>query len=468
MVAMCVAVGVSCSGCATLPWERDSEGADGATAERELVGTSRADLPDREGRPPEDMNLGEYGELEPADVPVIRVGLADGVEEARVGCDGPFTVTLLSEPVRAWESEGAGGWTFRAEGQDVEGHGDSGSFPVSHGTVRVTPGERAAIEFEGVRYRGEIEIFVQETARLAVANIVDVESYLRSVVPKEIGPRPESEIEAVKAQAVAARTYAVASSGKRAQGGFDVLSTVEDQVYAGIDAETAVCSRAVLETAGDIVVWGGEPISAYFHANCGGRTEARHEIWELPRVPYLESVWDTPGGSRNLGSAYCFQGANFTWEESWSDSEFHDVIRANLPATASTPVGGTVSQVRGLRVTERAPSGRVRWLEVETNLGRYRVFGDRVRWLLRRPGGGLLKSSWFELDVTTKGGRVSAVTAHGRGYGHGVGMCQHGAMEMAREGFSHEDILKHYYSGIEIAAEYGRPAETASPEAPHE
>jgi stage II sporulation protein D len=94
-------------------------------------------------------------------------------------------------------------------------------------------------------------------------------------------------------------------------------------------------------------------------------------------------------------------------------------------------------------------------LEVETGSGTYRVFGDRVRWLLRRPGGGILWSSWFELEVKRRGGRVTGVTAEGRGYGHGIGMCQHGALEMARQGYSYEEILRHYYTGVTLESAYG-------------
>ena len=95
-------------------------------------------------------------------------------------------------------------------------------------------------------------------------------------------------------------------------------------------------------------------------------------------------------------------------------------------------------------------------MEVETSTGTYRVFADRVRWLLRRHGTGkILRSSWFDLEVGTRGGRVTKVTASGRGNGHGIGMCQHGAMEMARQGYRFDDILKHYYADIRLERAYG-------------
>lgn len=382
--------------------------------------------------------------------PLIRVGLAHGVRDAAVSSRGSYTVKVYADSVESWTARPGGKWRFGAAGDGISGSGTGRGFHIRAGTVRISPVADALLVFDDVTYRGEIELFSPGPGSLTVVNVVDLESYLRGVVPKEIGPRPEGEIEAVKAQAVAARTYAVASGGRRAAGGFDVFATVDDQVYAGVDGEDPVCDRAILETGGIFMSRHGEPIHAYFHSNCGGRTEARHEVWELPRVPYLTQVWDTPGEDR-FNDAFCSSDANFTWTETWTGAQIGELVREHLPATASTPVDRPVGEPRGLRVAARTPSGRSRWLEVETSNGTYRVFGDRARWLLRRPGTGrILRSAWFDLDVETRGGRVDKVTARGRGYGHGVGMCQHGALEMARRGHTYWEILRHYYADIEL------------------
>ncbi len=195
------------------------------------------------------------------------------------------------------------------------------------------------------------------------------------------------------------------------------------------------------------------PAFTYFHSSCGGRTEARHEVWDgLDELPYLKAVWDTEGDCSDLDRSWCRGASSFTWTESWTGEEIADLVRDGLPKTASTPVREPVGDVIGLEVTARTPAGRVRWLEVRTTTGTYRVLSDRVRRLLRRPDtGGILRSTWFELDVETDGRVVSHVTATGRGNGHGVGMCQHGALAMAEDGRSCEDILEHYYPGTEIA-----------------
>jgi stage II sporulation protein D len=392
--------------------------------------------------------------------PLMRVGLAHGVREASVSGRGGFAVSVYSSDTRRWSASSGSTWRFRAEPDGMEGRGSGESFAIGEGTIRVSPDAGSFLVFGDVAYRGEMELFSSGPGSLAVVNVVDLESYLRGVVPKEIGPRPESEIEAVKAQAVAARTYAVAASGRRALGDFDVYATVEDQVYAGVDGENAVCDRAILETAGIFMSYKGEPINAYFHANCGGMTEAREEVWGFERVPYLTQVWDTSSGDR-FDDAFCSGGTNFAWTETWSGSEIASLITEHLPSVASTPVKRPIGDVSDISVSARTPSGRVRWLEVETTSGTYRVFGDSVRWLLRRPGSGrILRSAWFELDVQSRGGRVTRVTAEGRGYGHGVGMCQHGAMEMARRGHTYRSILSHYYRGASLTRAYGAGPET--------
>jgi stage II sporulation protein D len=406
---------------------------------------------------------GEFDRLSGA--PLIRVGLAHGVPSAEVSCRGELAVTVFADSVATYRSREGERWQFREVDGGIRVEGPAGRLPTPAGTVRVASDGPAPVSFGGKPYRGEIEIFAAGPGSLSVANVLSVESYLRGVVPLEIGGRPVEEIEAVKAQAVAARTYAVAASGSRARGSFDVYPTVEDQVYGGIDAEEPVSDRAIEETAGVVAESGGETITAYFHSSCGGRTEAREEIWELPGLPYLESVRDTPGGSRDLGLAYCRDASSFTWTETWNGQEIAGLIERHLPAVASTPVGQPVGRVRDIGITAKAPSGRVRWLTVETDGGTYRVFGDRVRWLLRRPGSArILQSAWFELEVERRGGRVSKVVAQGRGFGHGVGMCQHGALGMARQGYTYDEILEHYYRGIDLVRAYEVGAEEPSGE----
>jgi len=386
--------------------------------------------------------------------PLVRVGLERDVDNVSISADGPYRLTVYSESVETFDAGGGDVWHLSVGGAGLRGRAARESFNVRAGTVRAAPVDGSFLSVNETAYRGEVEVFLDSSGGLSVVNIIDLESYLRGVVPLEIGPRPMAELEAVKAQAVAARTYALASGGKRAGGDYDMHATVADQVYGGVPAEHETSDRAVLETAGLAVTWGGEPVVAYFHANCGGRSEARHEVWEMEEVPYLASTWDTPGGIRNLEKAYCSEGSGFTWRVEWSGRELDRLVADRLHSTASTPVEETPGRLRNLRVTERTPSGRVKWLEVETDAGTWRIYGDRCRWLLRRDGDRILRSSWYDLDVERRGGHVTRVVANGRGYGHGVGMCQHGALERARQGYSYIDILSAYYRGTSVRRVY--------------
>lgn len=149
-------------------------------------------------------------------------------------------------------------------------------------------GELATLQGKG-RYRGKVEIFPNAQGRLTVVNTLDLETYLRGVVPKEMGAWEFPSIEALKAQAVAARTYAVANRGKRAADGFDMGDTVADQVYGGRDGEQPLTDRAIQETDGLFATYGGKPILALFMANCGGHTTDVSQVFGGD-APYLRAV----------------------------------------------------------------------------------------------------------------------------------------------------------------------------------
>jgi stage II sporulation protein D len=149
-------------------------------------------------------------------------------------------------------------------------------------------GELTTLQGKG-RFRGKVEIFPNAQGRLTVVNTLDLETYLRGVVPKEMGAWEFPSIEALKAQAVAARTYAVANRGKRAPDGFDMGDTVADQVYGGRDGEQPLTDRAIQETDGLFATYGGKPILALFMANCGGHTTDVSQVFGGD-APYLRAV----------------------------------------------------------------------------------------------------------------------------------------------------------------------------------
>ena len=161
--------------------------------------------------------------------------------------------------------------------------------PLPQAGVWLKPaGELTSLQGKG-RYRGKVEILPNAQGRLTVVNTLDLETYLRGVVPKEMGAWEFPALEALKAQAVAARTYAVANRGKRAADGFDMGDTVSDQVYGGRDGEQALTDRAIQETEGLFATYGGKPIQALFMANCGGHTTDVAHVFG-GNAPYLRAA----------------------------------------------------------------------------------------------------------------------------------------------------------------------------------
>lgn len=318
--------------------------------------------------------------------------------------------------------------------------------------------------------RGEVAVFADSDGRgLTMVNVVELEAYLRGVVPWEIGRHGRDAVAALAAQAVAARTYTVAHLGTRAALGFDVWAGVADQVYRGAADEDPVCNDAIAGTAGQVLIHAGEPIAAYYSATCGGVTSQIEEIWPRPPELYLVSHPDRP---REGGEAFCAGAKYFHWRETWSGKQLENILARTLPRyvrymaddsraawagptfTPSRPGSDPQrpGQLLGLDIVRRTRSGRIAQLDIVTAAGSYHVRGDRIRWVLVPAQGqpAILRSARFDLDVEVAGGRVRRVTADGGGYGHGVGLCQVGALQMARLGYGVEAILAHYYPGATL------------------
>jgi stage II sporulation protein D len=184
--------------------------------------------------------------------------------------------------------------------------------PLPNTGVRLAP-ERELTSLAGKgRYRGRVEIFPNRQGRLTVVNTLDLETYLRGVVPREMGAWEFPAIEALKAQAVAARTYAYVNLGKRAKEGFDLVDTVADQVYGGRDGEQALTDRAVEETAGLIATYGGKPIQALFMANAGGATIDNTFVFGNA-TPYLKGVSSYAANPMTLPFKGSYSDRGDTW-----------------------------------------------------------------------------------------------------------------------------------------------------------
>jgi len=327
---------------------------------------------------------------------------------------------------------------------------------------------RHLLSWSNTPYRGELLIQPVDD-RLVLINVVELESYLRGVLPWEMGRQAPEVQAALAAQAVAARTYTVSHLAERAELGFDVWADVRDQVYRGAAGEDSLCDEAVARTAGQVLRHEGQEIEAYYCSTCGGVTSSVEEVWPRPPRPYLRSHPDAIGGAE----PFCAGSRRYAWEVTWDGEQLERILQRTLPeyleymGTGSraawagerfTPRHGGADRrrpgrLRGLTVAARTTSGRVARLDVAMDAGVYHVRGDRVRWVLVPPDGGpdILWSALFSLDVVPGAdGRPARVTARGRGFGHGVGLCQNGALAMAGRGYDFRAILAHYYPGARL------------------
>ncbi len=393
-------------------------------------------------------------------------GRDPGIGRGRAASDIPQVRVALGSRLSAVPLEGTGAWTLvdargatiaRGRGADnaprverrgtelrVAGSGDSSPWHAGPFTLRAERG--ALLRANGQRYRGEFRIVGTE-AGLLLINLLPVEEYLRGVVPLEIGPRGRNERGAVEAQAVAARSFTVVRMRGARTEPFDLVAGVADQVYGGADAERPEADAAVRATTGLILLYGGRPVDAPFHSACGGETAAAEEVWRSDGLPHLRRVSDQiPGTDRY----YCDIAPRFSWERRWSGSELDAVVSRYLDNYAQIPAAGT-GRVRDVRVAGRTPSGRVAELSLRTTTGTFAVRGNDARSVLRTSAGELLPSSYFSVATEAdSGGQLDRLVVRGNGHGHGVGMCQWGAIGRARAGQSARTILRVYYPGTTI------------------
>jgi stage II sporulation protein D (peptidoglycan lytic transglycosylase) len=377
--------------------------------------------------------------------PLARIGVKVDTTAIAVGASTSFDV--MAESGETTKSPASDVWLIRRSSGGLQAASASQNVhsdgPI---TIRAAGG---TVRIGGTTYRGDATIIASRNGVTAI-NIVDLEEYLSGVVPREIGRRPPAEIEAVKAQAIAARTYAIGHRGARASLGFDYYAGTLDQVYGGMADEDSVANRAVLETRGEIVTYNGQPILAYYSSTCGGRTAAIEESWPWREpLPYLRSVSDQIPGSDDY---YCSTSNRFRWTTTWTRTQ----LLAALGSTLRSYVGNRAPRrVDAFDITGRGESGRVN-ARLAVDGRRIALRADSVRWILRTPAGAILNSSRID-SVTTKSARdgsIDALSIHGGGWGHGIGMCQVGALGRARAGQSYDEILRTYYTGTEVTKLY--------------
>ncbi len=314
--------------------------------------------------------------------------------------------------------------------------------------------------FEDRSY-GDTLLVASDGEGLYLVNILPLERYLEGVVPQEIGRnRKPAEMEAVRAQAILARTYALRKISLPLTRLFDVYDDTRDQVFPGLGQRDDLASVAVDQTRGRVIAFNGQLAECYYHSTCGGRTEASSLVWKRPQSqPWLTGVRD-----RGAEGDFCRIAPSYRWSEQYDRRNLERMIRTFLPAANSAIREEDIPRqdwyLLDLNIIKRMPSGRVAILQVvmgnRSRQRAYYVHGDNLRKLLRRAQGDQpLRSALIDIDIQRDANRwIQHVRINGGGSGHGVGFCQWGAIGRAREGFDHEEILVAYFPGTEILRLY--------------
>jgi stage II sporulation protein D len=312
--------------------------------------------------------------------------------------------------------------------------------------LRARPMNGALLSVGGAPYRGDLALYANDTG-IVVVNVVKIDDYLRGVVPLEIGTRSELDSAAVQAQAVTARSYAYIHLVSDPARTYDVTGGVLDQVYGGVAAETPVASEAVESTRTLVLKYAGRVVNAPYHSTCGGTTAPASEIWRSDDEPYLQRVSDRIPGTERY---YCDLSPRFRWTKTLDGPTLNAALAQYLATYTSVP-GRTPGVARDVTIGSHTPSGRVGTITITTDRGNFVLRGNDIRFVLRTPGGELLNSTYFSVETTpASNGTLARLTLHGMGYGHGVGMCQWGAIGRARAGQDYRTILRTYYPGTTV------------------
>ncbi|MDB4875651.1 MAG: SpoIID/LytB domain protein [Gemmatimonadetes bacterium] len=376
----------------------------------------------------------------------IRVLLSSTSQAARVASPNGVTLTNRDGSLiaRAARDEV---WHFEREGRRVRAVRPDGVPTVWTDAPIVARAVGAALlNIGGKPYRGDAAFYAGDTSVLVV-NVVKIDDYLRGVVPLEIGTKSMSDSAAVQAQAVTARSYAYIHLGGDARRVYDVTGGVLDQVYGGVAAETPVSSEAVESTRTLVLKYDGRVVNAPYSSTCGGATAAASEIWRSNDEPYLQSVSDRIPGTERF---YCDGAPRFRWTRTMDGATVNAALAQYLAAYTAVP-GRKPGVARAIAVASHTESGRVGTLAISTDRGNFTLRGNDIRYVLRPPGGEILNSTYFSVEaVPAADGSIGRLTIHGNGYGHGVGMCQSGAIGRARAGQDFRTILHTYYPGTTV------------------
>lgn len=362
----------------------------------------------------------------PREEPVIRVAIDHHADSFTIKSETPVTIRDTAHQTMLQPSES---WTiFR----------DSMGLWARTGKNTVVRGIEGVLSFQSTGAGDDAqatEIRPEPDSGLVIIRPLPLERYLVKVVSREIGNVRPERLEAAKAQAVASRSYALSRIGDNPSRGYDIESDVTNQAFEPGRPVNEVVKKAVEKTRGQVLMFNNLPIDATYSSCCGGRTAWPSEVWGAAdsTVPFVASVEDP----------FCVISHRYAW----ADTLAADSILKLLYSTDDTSL-----VLRDVIVQQRGSSGRAVALRISTSRGDTVLYRDRIRAQL---GDQHLPSTKFDLACHRDSlGNVDYVFIAGNGLGHGVGMCQWGAMGMAEQGWGYKRILGHFYRNARIKKFY--------------
>ena len=401
--------------------------------------------------------------IQEKDIPVVRVGLAKGADELSFFCPANFLISNGKDSYSAVANKFYT-LTFKEEKIVLRDYQDKKEYKSFSGPLNITSlesGEEKSPFYvlslssgkgdfwnkeRDRAYRGDLEVTTKDKT-LTLINILSVEEYLYGVLSAEMSSK--AHVQALRAQAVAARTFVFRNLGRHKKEGFDFCSLVHCQVYQGLSAQTSSTITVVRDTRGEVIVYEDRPIEVLFHAHCGGclasdvfgesnYLEEKTDSFDLdlPSSAYEEEEWFL-----DLPLVFCFEnkGSKFRWQRVYDDEDF------------SIAFGERLEDLRDILPKEKGDCFHYKEIEVITSRGSKNLRGD----LSIRNYFDHLRSSAFKIEKKLSAqGQPLMLFFWGAGFGHGAGMCQDGAVGMAEDGYNWRQIINHYFPNTKIKKLY--------------
>lgn len=306
----------------------------------------------------------------------------------------------------------------------------------------IPPEETEIIKVDGKKFRGRIIISIV-ASEIKIVNQIGLEDYVKGVMTREmpIG-RGTENYNALKAFSICTRTYAYNKINENKLF-FDIYPDTRDQVYGGVEGETVYTNKIVDETSGQILFYDNQPATMFYHSTCGGQTENVENVFSKSNIPYLSGIKDGD-------EPFCKISPRYEWVENYSESNFiEQLYKAKL-------IESTNYKISDLRIKSRFNSGRVNELDIILNDNEeiqktIFLIGNQIRSIIRSSNDkSILKSTLFDITIDSK----NNVVISGKGNGHGVGLCQWGAIGQSKKGIDFKEILNHYFPGTRLKSIY--------------